>query len=244
MNAAKIPNKRRSVNSKGKINQIPAFLLKHGSDIAKAAKACNVSSPLMVDRFRLICLFIYENPKSFSWPSKPVPSVTDKVGLEQIAKKFFGSRNSRYSPSAPGTKPDPAVSLVLRASYKYTKKATERIKIEHQHSMLAENAVGDRLERYVAKVIETPDSGWVWCSGNFVAAGDFIGRRESGKWVVLQVKNKNTTENSSSSKVRVGTKIGKWYRMIAKSGNTRWAEFPDIRFSAKMSEKDFLASIV
>src|SRR6059058_3167229 len=56
-------------------------------------------------------------------------------------------------------------------------------------------------------------AGWIWCSGTSVKAVDFIHYDEkNNEWNLLQVKNRDNTENSSSSKIRDNTTIKKWFR--------------------------------
>lgn len=55
-----------------------------------------------------------------------------------------------------------------------------------------------------------PLYGWIWCNGNVLRAIDFC---SSDGAVLLQIKNKSNTENSSSSAIRTGTTIEKWYRL-------------------------------
>lgn len=72
--------------------------------------------------------------------------------------------------------------------------------------MASENIVGDLLERYLAEKLEP--CGWIWCSGTSVKAVDFIHYdNEKDEWGLLQVKNRDNTENSSSSKIRDNTPI-------------------------------------
>ena len=91
--------------------------------------------------------------------------------------------------------------------------------------MAAENIVGDLLERYLAKILEP--KGWVWCAGSIVIAVDFIMRGDATKWNLLQIKNRDNSENSSSKKVRDGTEIQHWFRTFAKTGETNWSHLDD-----------------
>jgi len=133
--------------------------------------------------------------------------------------------------------------MILKASHGYNDEELERIKVEHQYSMSAENLVGYLLERYLAEKLEP--HGWVWCSGDFVKAVDFIKKDEEGIWHALQIKNRDNTENSSSSAIRKGTPIKKWFRTFSKPSrkrdtNTNWDNFPETRFVELLSEDDFL----
>ncbi len=78
----------------------------------------------------------------------------------------------------------------------------------HNLFMSAENIQGNLLEEYIAMSVSC--YGWIWCAGNILRAIDFCS--SDGK-VLLQIKNKSNTENSSSSHIREGTSIQKWYRL-------------------------------
>lgn len=78
----------------------------------------------------------------------------------------------------------------------------------HNLFMSAENVQGNLLEEYIS--VSTRPYGWIWCAGNTLRAIDFC---SSDGAVLLQVKNKSNTENSSSSNIRHGTTILKWYRL-------------------------------
>ena len=123
-----------------------------------------------------------------------------------------------------------------RKAHKNSKKETEEIKITHLESMASENAVGALLERYLDSVLR--EKGWAWCCGNFVKAIDFI-KFDNGVWFELQIKNRSNTENSSSSKIREGTSIHKWYRTEAKTGETMWNNVPEPMKGINLSEEGF-----
>jgi len=159
---------------------------------------------------------------------------------------FVGDRARHVGLVKPSTIPDEAVSMILKAAHGYSDEELERIKVEHQYSMSAENLVGYLLERYLAEKLEP--YGWVWCSGDFVKAVDFIKKDEEGNWHALQIKNRDNTENSSSSAIRKGTTIEKWFRTFSKPSrkrhtNTNWNAFPETRFVELLSEDDFLSYI-
>ena len=86
--------------------------------------------------------------------------------------------------------------------------------VGHFLYMSAENMNGSILEEYLATVLEP--RGWYWCAGTTLRAIDFCYFNENekdSKVTLLQVKNKYNTENSSSSAIRDGTEIKKWYRL-------------------------------
>jgi hypothetical protein len=89
-----------------------------------------------------------------------------------------------------------------------------RMAAYHNLFMSAENIQGNLLEEYIS--ISIRPYGWVWCNGNVLHAIDFCS--EDGA-VLLQIKNKSNTENSSSSAIRIGTDIKKWYRLGTRTQN-------------------------
>lgn len=88
----------------------------------------------------------------------------------------------------------------------------DEIRRNHEMAMQSENIVGELLEEYIDSVISP--YGWIWCKGTSMQATDFY--YPGDPELFLQVKNKFNTENSSSSKVRSGTDILKWNRLVNK----------------------------
>ncbi|MBP7178015.1 MAG: SinI family restriction endonuclease [Moraxellaceae bacterium] len=186
-----------------------------------------------------VCLFLSENPERLSWRGNVPPDLATKDGLEKLAKKYFAGYRRSDFPAQPGTIPDQMVSIVLQVAYGYSTQDSERIKVEHQQSMCAENCVGALLERYLDSVLR--QHGWYWCCGEFVKAVDFIKRNANGSWVTLQVKNRDNTENSSSSAIRSGTQIQKWFRSFSKTGKTNWENVPSVMKNIGLSEEGFIS---
>lgn len=192
----------------------------------------------LVKAFTEVCSFLDDNPDYLSWRSRTnIPSVQTQQGLEILAEKYFlGFRRSDF-PAIPGTIPDEIVSLVMIEAYGYSEVDCNRIKEEHQHAMCAENSVGALLERYLDSVLRK--EGWSWCCGSFVKAVDFINRDRDGKWLALQVKNRDNSENSSSSAIRNGTPIQKWHRSFSRSGATNWNNLPASMKPYNLTEDGF-----
>ena len=108
----------------------------------------------------------------------------------------------------------------------------------HSLAMGAENLVGDLLERYLATLMEP--LGWAWCSGSLVKAVDFVKPGiPPGSWRLLQVKNRDNSENSSSSAIRGGTTIEKWHRTFSRRAGANWSAFPEDSLKGSLSEADF-----
>jgi len=66
---------------------------------------------------------------------------------------------------------------------------------------------------------------------------------EKDEWGLLQVKNRDNTENSSSSKIRDNTPIKKWFRTFSQRDATNWENFPDEVSSKDLNEDDFRAFV-
>lgn len=189
------------------------------------------------EKFHRIMSFLREYPEYYSGRRD-----FEMVDKNELYSKFISSRFEPVILNEPNTIPDEAVGIILQAIFGYNAQKLEDIKITHLQSMAAENKVGELLEMYLAEKIEA--IGWVWCSGNFVKAVDFL-KWENGNWRLLQIKNRDNTENSSSSQIRNGTNIEKWFRTYSKpssrrSTNTNWENFPE---DIHLSEREFLSFI-
>lgn len=103
---------------------------------------------------------------------------------------------------------DPAIKTIVQYVTKVNDDDAENQRNYHNLFMSAENIQGNLLEEYIASVIRP--YGWLWCMGNVLRAVDFCTKDGSS---LLQIKNKSNTENSSSSAIRTGTTIQKWYRL-------------------------------
>lgn len=158
-----------------------------------------------------------------------------KQYFENLATSFVRGRQP-IAPEPPATVPDPLVSVIMREYFRLPRADLERAKREHKLSMASEGIVGVLLERYIASEIEP--LGWVWCSGEVVKSIDFVKQRGVG-WQMLQIKNRDNSENSSSAAIRRGTSIEKWYRTKSRTGATMWADFPDSSCRRHLSERGF-----
>lgn len=192
-------------------------------------------------QFELIIKFLHENPTRLSCRSKKANTCSDE-GIAFLKKKFITAKTKKLTLSQPKTTPDIAVSEILKTTQGYSNEEAANIAKEHQLSMAAENLVGALLELYIASILEK--HGWVWCAGDFVKAIDFIKYNEKERiWETVQVKNRDNTENSSSSAIRNGSDIKKWFRSYSKpskNGNpTNWENFPEKEFRNLLSEEGF-----
>lgn len=206
--------------------------------VASAATAASGNETGLVQSFVQVCRFLSQNPQSLSWRGRNVPDLATQAGVEALAQKYFAGYRASDFPGRPGTVPDQIVSEVMQAAYGYSVAECERIKLDHQRAMCAENCVGALLERYLDSVLRA--HGWHWCCGDFVRAVDFLRPLPAGGWELLQVKNRDNSENSSSSAIRQGTPILKWFRTYSRTGATNWANVPASMQGVGLSEDGFV----
>lgn len=162
----------------------------------------------------------------------------NEVTLHDFAKRFIKGYNNRPSvrkSNEISTIPDKIIDEIIHARVpRLTKKDIGLIQFGHRLSMATENILGLILEEYIhGKAIK---HGWACCWGYSITSVDFC---SSAK--MLQVKNRSNTENSSSNKIRAGTRIEKWYRINALNGTTNWLELDRIiGVDQLFSEGDFI----
>lgn len=193
----------------------------------------------LVGKYAGVIQFLAGHPNAASGlRGSSAPSIGSVDYIFRQAEAFASSRAPR-APQAPATIPDEMVSVILVSYFGISPSETDRVKREHSLSMGAENMVGDLLERYLASVLEP--RGWIWCSGSMVKAVDFIKppATQNGAWCLLQVKNRDNSENSSSSAIRLGTDIEKWHRTFSKRAGSNWDAFPDVTLRPLLSENAF-----
>jgi len=195
-------------------------------------KLCN--EELVARSFAKIIIFLSQYPEQANYCKNQNPDSLDYI--QNMAKKFSKSRSQK--PSRPKTIPDTLVSTILENAYDVKKDEIKYAIDWHMKAMGAENFTGYLLESYIANVLEP--KGWAWCSAPIVKSIDFIKPHDGmSKWELLQVKNRDNSENSSSSAIRNGTEIRKWFRSFSKTGKTNWENFPDIENNMLLSEEEF-----
>ena len=204
-----------------------------------ARAAMGTVDPTLVETYASLIKFLANFPDAASaMRGQSAPAIGSKTYIERQAISFAAAREPR-TPQAPATVPDEMVSVILHEYFEIDTNDLERAKREHLLSMGAENLVGDLLERYLSTILEP--RGWIWCSGAMVRAVDFVKppTQVNGHWRMLQVKNRDNSENSSSSAIRNGTAIEKWHRTFSKKVGSNWSEFPDVALRAHLSEAAF-----
>jgi hypothetical protein len=181
------------------------------------------------ERLERLLRFSSHNPETFPTrrAKKRIGSAADidDSYLEAYVGRYYREREGVVVLRPVSTKPDPAVDQVLKAFEKVPADELEDIGAAHRVSMQAENIVGKLLERYVATLLES--NGWIWCCGETMRSVDFIKEKEDGEVALLQIKNRDNSENSSSSAIREGTTIKKWYRINSRTGKTFWELLPE-----------------
>lgn len=204
---------------------------------AVAEEAMRGVDPRLVEKYVETIAFLATSPTAAAVPRTKEPIGTPEYIWRQ-ANTFADGRRPRL-PLPPQTKPDDVVDLVLSEYFDLSESDRRETRRLHPLAMGAENIVGDLLERYLARVLEG-NLGWIWCSGNVVKAADFIRRSKSETgWTILQVKNRDNSENSSSSAIRKGTEIQKWFRTFSRRDATNWDAFPDAEALQYFSEEGF-----
>lgn len=195
------------------------FQKQYEPDIKKAMKEAMLESEHKEKVCQLL-FFIDQFPKLLTTGKKKQDEndvTTQEKTIQQyfvdILKKYKNGRKEanlkiRKELEIGGTIPDQMVRLILKKSEKCTDEEAEAHINSHILAMSAENLLGSLLERYIAGVIES--YGWIWCRSEIILATDFIkfptppqeDTTPQEKWICLQVKNGDNTENSSSSKIR------------------------------------------
>ncbi|AVM44030.1 SinI family restriction endonuclease [Victivallales bacterium CCUG 44730] len=135
-------------------------------------------------------------------------------------ERFLHGYQSRITCSKsklPNTVPDEAVGIIIEArASNLSKEEVNQIIFGHRLAMSAENILGLLLEEFLFEKLSSV--GWAMAWGETIRAVDFCNK--DGK--LLQIKNRSNSENSSSSKIRDGKPIEKWFRVNAATGRYEW----------------------
>lgn len=142
--------------------------------------------------------------------------------------------------SATKIKTDAILPYILTIGYKMTDKSVGLAISSHEVLMKIENIVGKLLEEYLAEKLSSKKIYCAW--GSTLKHVDFCGIN-NGVSILLQVKNSDNSENSSSSKIRQGLSIMKWHRRISSEYDVyNWQSLNDLFGLAEKnatSESDF-----
>ena len=140
-----------------------------------------------------------------------------KKWLTKINNGYL-NRPSQNTDKSMNTLSDPLIDIIFE---RYDYDNVEEIRINHRNSMKVENTLGGLLEEYIHNnIIRT---SWRVAWGESLRAIDLVRCIGDENFVLLQVKNKYNSENSSSINVRAGTSIEKWHR-LNRDGTTGWTD--------------------
>lgn len=162
----------------------------------------------------------------------------ESTAIRKWILKYLGGKNgcaSKRISNLPGTVADPIIEQIIGARLTNLERDDlEKITYAHRLGMSAENILGLILEEYLASNLSA--HGWHCAWGETVKSVDFV--NEDGS--LLQIKNRSNSENSSSSTVRHGTEIDKWYRIKADRVEYMWDALNEICKTNHLSEESFV----
>jgi hypothetical protein len=175
-------------------------------------------------------------------PSMGRQSDTADMAIERWVSKYsngYARRPSVSTGKPTQTFPDEIIDEIISARLNDPPKdQISLIKYAHRLSMAAENILGQYLEEYISERLK--QYGWYCAWGNTLSSVDMCNK--NGK--LIQIKNRSNTENSSSVKVRAGTKIEKWFRVDAASGDYLWGELQHLTGANNLTEADFKKFVI
>ncbi len=160
-------------------------------------------------------------------------SVIKKWLLKYTGGKL--QRSSHRESNSPGTVADPIIEEIIGSRIPaLDNDDLNKITYAHRLGMSAENILGLILEEYLSENLK--EFGWHCAWGETVKSVDFV--HEDGR--LLQIKNRSNSENSSSSAVRHGTEIKKWFRIKADRVEYMWESLNTICGTTNLSEESFI----
>jgi hypothetical protein len=201
---------------------------------SRQAAALQMPDSWLVD-FRQIVTCLHDNPKLRPGMGKLANWATPdgaELAVTRLASRYHKARMCPLPtlPAASGTIADPVIDSMVKTIGGYDDAQLRLFRATHSLAMVLEAKNGELLEAYLDQAA-LEQLGWIRCWGSTVLSVDFIRPRtlRSGRrgWTCLQVKNQDNSENSSSARVRRGTKILKWHRRQASDGTEMWEAFPD-----------------
>ena len=177
---------------------------------------------------------IYKNPNLAPNIRKSDEKTYEEILYSWVKKFYNGYKNriSKRKSNYPSTVPDKIVYTIIKARLsKLNEIQLKTINDSHRLAMSSENILGLLLEEFLS--IHLKKFGWQCAWGESIKSVDFVNKN----FELLQIKNRSNSENSSSSKVREGTEIKKWFRVTAQTGDTQWCILNNmINESCELSE--------
>jgi len=193
--------------------------------VSDYAKTIGVPNKLHIDYVCSVCC-TYPELAPNERGTKKTSGFSDEECLKVWVDRFYhayGERISSHASKTPGTIPDQAVNIIIQAGLSKIKSAQMKdVVFAHRLCMSAENILGLLLEEFLFEKLSA--HGWAMAWGETVKHVDFC--RKDG--FLLQVKNRSNSENSSSSKVRDGKPIERWFRVNATNGRYQWEKLSTI----------------
>ncbi|MCE2613738.1 SinI family restriction endonuclease [Flavobacteriaceae bacterium D16] len=168
-----------------------------------------------------------------------VPFVQYIARWDSRYENGYANRPSQKVGTSSATHPDQVVKYIYQHFRGVIAAEADKAESDHSIFMTIENLVGELLEEYLAFKLHPHGFYCAW--GETLNKVDFC----SIGGVLLQVKNSDNSENSSSSSVRAGTTIVKWFRRFSMRYNTyNWEEIRGITGCNDLNEDDFRAFIL
>jgi len=156
--------------------------------------------------------------------------------IEKWVQRYSSALNNKASSKLlvePKTKHDDAMDFLI-SKYLGDVDIADVI-LGHRLYMSSEGMSGNLLEEYIS--CQLYNLGWYCAWGSTVRSVDFVS--VSGE--KLQIKSRNTSENSSSNKIRADRDIKHWWRFNAHTGNTNWVALQEIVGTDCVNEQGFRA---
>lgn len=193
------------------------------------------------EKYAIVLDFLLSQPDLASHRrDKGKPLAVNADEYRKLYESVFTDGRRPRLPKTPTTVPDPMVGQLLSVCFHVSPENLQQLELDHLRAMACEGLIGSILEHYVASIAE--ENGWVWCSGELVRFVDFVKPpdRTNHDYRMLQIKNRDNSENSAGASVRTGTTIEKWHRTKSRSGATNWDNFPDPNVACRLCEADFV----
>ena len=207
--------------------------------VAHLAEQLNIPSELHIDYVCSVCCDNLDLAPNINGRKKKNLFSAEEC-VEQWVLKFkhgYDERISVRKSKLPGTVPDKAVNIILSTGlHCHYVDHIQSIIYAHRLGMSAENILGLLLEEFLFNRLSP--FGWAMAWGETIKSVDFC----NAEGFLLQVKNRSNSENSSSSQIRSGKPIEKWFRVNATNGRYQWDELNAIVGShsgLELNEKSF-----
>lgn len=181
------------------------------------------------EEFKIINEFVKDGNANFLEPRSNKYEANSEDHIKKLKEYFSNARPENKKKRRPSkTQNDEVLWEFIKSKHDLSDDQVKEYSKFHKLAMTYETILGSFLEEFIYKNLK--DFGWVWCSGNIVQDIDFIKKtkdenKSQYKWISLQIKNSDNSENAPASRVRDGTSILKWYRRFSQdSSKDNWGE--------------------